>query len=563
MKRVRTTMRLWWEATACTAALVLVASAGSAQEILHSYIPGVWEKANNGPGMDLVDDIDGDGLRELLLGDGTWSGKGKVLVLSGADATPIYSYEGFVGSGLGYAVAHLGDTTGDLVSDFSASSWAGVTTFVWSGQDGGEVCQQDSASASIARLGDLNGDGLEDFLVGKPMTEFGGGGSAQVILGGACPAVHYTVFAPPGTAWFGASSLGLDDVTGDGIPDFAVGAEGDPFVPNCLTGYVGVYSGADGSPVWDASGETSADEFGKTLAAPGDLNGDGVGDLVVGAPMADGKNDCKVGAYGRLYFYDGVTGALLDTLAFNGKYGFGWELVAVEDANGNGFGDVLTSFGKGGYKVLLLDGGTRDVIYSTPTPYGTENLFGFGLVGAGLWDDDEFPDFYVGSPSISGVPGTYPGHLDLYSGAPIGVETFGVACATLGGDTPRIGATGSPAIGLPYALHLSQVAPGLDALLALGTSSTSWGGISLPLSLGAIGLPGCELSVAPLAIQATTTTQVRPGEGAATLLLPIPNDAALIGTAAYAQWLVLHPAGSPTFGATTRGLELVFQPWGS
>jgi hypothetical protein len=166
--------------------------------------------------MDLVDDLDGDGLGELLLGDGTWTGKGKVLVLSGANATPIYSCEGFVGSGLGYSVAHLGDATGDLVPDFAASYKAGVTTFVWGGQDGGEVCQQDSASASIARLGDLNGDGLEDFVVGKPMTEFGGGGSAQVILGGACPTVHYTVFVlasrPPIAGYDEATPRGYHSV---------------------------------------------------------------------------------------------------------------------------------------------------------------------------------------------------------------------------------------------------------------------------------------------------------------------------------------------------------------
>jgi hypothetical protein len=110
-----------------------------------------------------------------------------------------------------------------------------------------------------------------------------------------------------------------------------------------------------------------------------------------------------------------------------------------------------------------------------------------------------------------------------------------------------------------YAVHLSQVEPGLDVFLAIGGSSTSWLGVPLPLDLAIVGMPGCALLVALTKVFAAETTEVTPGLGAATFTLRIPDQPALLGRTAFAEGFVANPPGSPTLGATTHGLALTFQ----
>ena len=81
----------------------------------------------------------------------------------------------------------------------------------------------------------------------------------------------------------------------------------------------------------------------------------------------------------------------------------------------------------------------------------------------------------------------------------------------------------------------------------------------LPLDLGFVGLPGCQLLVSLDQVYATSTKAVSPGKGVATFETFIPSDLSLVGTSVYVQWLVRNPPNSPTWGATTRGLEITFQ----
>jgi hypothetical protein len=208
--------------------------------------------------------------------------------------------------------------------------------------------------------------------------------------------------------------------------------------------------------------------------------------------------------------------------------------------------------------VRVLTGPSGATVYSMPDPFAAQYLFGYhSVAGArGDVDGDEFPDFLVGSPT--GVPGL-TGRADLISGAPVGLSTFGTACVTASGDLPRIAGGGVPSLGAGFAITLSRVDPGLEAILFFGLSRTSWGGLSLPYGLGGVGMSGCDLLVSVEASIGTTTVPAGSGQGAAKVSFVIPNNPMLPGLSIFSQWLVLNPPGSPMPGATTKGLQITFQ----
>ena len=104
------------------------------------------------------------------------------------------------------------------------------------------------------------------------------------------------------------SPAALRDVNGDGKDDFIVGADlADP--GNKLNaGSAYVHSGADGTLLYQVDGASTADRFGNSVSMAGDVNGDGAGDFIVGAWFADPGNKTNAGS---AYVYSGADGSLL------------------------------------------------------------------------------------------------------------------------------------------------------------------------------------------------------------------------------------------------------------
>lgn len=150
---------------------------------------------------------------------------------------------------------------------------------------------------AAAGIGDVNGDGIDDVIIGWPTR-----GNAHVYSGKTHTRLYTLQTA---TAGFGRTLAAVGDVDGDGRPDIAVGAgrtEDPNGIPD-LTGMINIYSGATGTLIHSYTGENPTDEFGYSVAAAGDLNGDGRADFFIGAPGRDGGR-------GRVLGYSGLDGAL-------------------------------------------------------------------------------------------------------------------------------------------------------------------------------------------------------------------------------------------------------------
>ena len=251
-----------------------------------------------------VADLDGDGRRELLVAAtgadvNGLQNAGRVLLLSGADGRELRRFEGDGdGDKLGFALAELGDLDGDGATDFALGApfadrpLANTGTVqIHSGATGALLRRLDGPTEearfgySLAGVGDTDGDGLAELLVGAPDSGLAPG-SAWLMPGAGGPPVQR--FYDGLADGFGQEVAAAGDQDGDGVTDLLVGVPYHDDVANQLAsaGRAIVYSGADGRFLWDFVGHGNGDTLGDTLAS-GDLDGDGTAELLIGSPFAD------------------------------------------------------------------------------------------------------------------------------------------------------------------------------------------------------------------------------------------------------------------------------------
>ena len=224
---------------------------------------------------------------------------------------------------------------------------------------------------------------------------------------------------------FGNAVAFIGDVDGDGCDDFAVGAPGfDIGFEQYIAGRVDVYSGKTGELVWSVVGTPGFDGFGDilgwSLAPIGDLDGDGVGDVIIGA-----IGTIETDNHEHVYVHSGATGQRIATLLVGhagSNKDFGWSVSSAGDVTGDGLDDILAGAPKAGVTlpngalvsggaVYLFDGASFALIHTFEGQASGDRM-GESVAGGVDVNGDGVSDIAVGANSAGDF-----GEVSLYSGS--------------------------------------------------------------------------------------------------------------------------------------------------
>ncbi len=196
---------------------------------------------------------------------------------------------------------------------------------------------------SVASVGDLTGDAIPELIVGAHSQASEG---RAFVFNGKDGTLLRTLAPPPGS---GAAGFGWSvhstggDLNQDGIPDIVVGAPYSTVEGMSVQGRVYIFSGKNGGllSVIDNPQPQAGASFGLRVSSAGDLNKDNIPDLLIGAPYQDVGS---LAAQGAAFAFSGKDGALLLTLhdpVPRPHAGFGWMVSATADTNADEIPEIL------------------------------------------------------------------------------------------------------------------------------------------------------------------------------------------------------------------------------
>ncbi|MFM1873602.1 MAG: hypothetical protein RL398_3024 [Planctomycetota bacterium] len=266
---------------------------------------------------------------------------------------------------------------------------------------------------AVAVVGDADGDFCDELLVGAPSATIQPDIASVRLISGRTSRTLWSVRSTSPS--FGAAVVGLDDIDGDGCPDVAIGAPPLSLHPNTL-GFVQILSGRSGAELRRIQAERGGTWFGATLAGIGDLDGDGIRDLLVGGNFGS--------APGLVLAVSTSTGKALQTFGDDDdRSDFGTTLLELGDVNGDDMGEIVIG-APGRSSRGLLPG--RVVVMGTDGRVAYE-LFGetpgegFGSVLCALpnWRGDGRTAFAVAAKRGGPVGTGYVRVFDAANGRPI------------------------------------------------------------------------------------------------------------------------------------------------
>jgi len=269
--------------------------------------------------------------------------------------------------------------------------------------------------ASVDGAGDVNGDGRADVVAGAPDASVFD--PHVVVRCGATGAVIWAVYdtangLPGGRnlmTRLGVSVAGTGDLDGDGSPDVVAGAHADGR-DAYRSGSVRAYSGSDGRLLWETFGAEATEEFGHRVESAGDVNGDGVDDVVVGAlsPLSMRRT---------VAILSGADGSVLRLLRETappdsiGRYtNFGSAVAGVGDLVGDGCPDVAVGAsmddrnGSDAGSVTVFSGRTGAAI-RVVLGVAADDFLGQSVDVVGDLNGDGRPEFIAGAPGASSARG--------------------------------------------------------------------------------------------------------------------------------------------------------------
>jgi hypothetical protein len=316
--------------------LILGSSLGAIPEIdlSNADYHFVGQEGGTGDSLSSAGDVDGDGLDDILFGAPFFGGIGRAYLILGSsfgaspemrlDQADYYFRGEQSGDDAGCSVASAGDVDGDGLDDILigsqfyddggdsdagkaylifGSSLAGKSQidlfdadYIFAGED-----DTDNAGSSVSSAGDVDGDGLDDILIGAPQAD-ASVGKAYLVLGSSLGVsseidlyfADYWFMGEKGASigYAGATVKSAGDVDGDGLSDILLGAKGGEYYPGKV--YLVLGSSLGASSVMDLStadyslvGEEGGDAVGDHVSNAGDVDGDGLNDILVGATGND------------------------------------------------------------------------------------------------------------------------------------------------------------------------------------------------------------------------------------------------------------------------------------
>ena len=252
-----------------------------------------------------VDDVDGDGRGDVLVSseDEPTNNTGTVRLYSGATGAVIHAWTGSGAANeyFGAASAPAGDLDADGVPDVlipivnvagvfgdeRLRAYSGATGLMigeWPEIKVGGGVTAGGNGPPMAELGDVDGDGHDDFAA-RCLNLHAGFPDAHVVhvVSGIDGSVMSTFGGLLAGEYVGYSVAGPGDLDGDGVPDLVFGA---PQADNAK-GYVVAYSLATGTELFRVWGSAAQNRLGESLRPAGDVDADGLPDLIAGAPSLD------------------------------------------------------------------------------------------------------------------------------------------------------------------------------------------------------------------------------------------------------------------------------------
>ncbi|HED52861.1 MAG TPA: hypothetical protein ENJ00_01495 [Phycisphaerales bacterium] len=359
-------------------------------------------------------------------------------------------------------------------AELELSSLDGTTGFVMSGIDA-----LDQSGQSVSSAGDVNGDGIDDLIIGAFGADpngVGGAGESYVVFGRATGfSTSMDLSSLDGTSGFiingidredfsGFSVSAAGDVNGDGIDDLIIGAPGGE--PNgnsnagesyVVFGHMGGFptslelSALDGTNGFVLNGTDAYDNSALSVSCAGDFDGDGLDDLIIGAPGGDPNGSSAAGesfiVFGRMTPFN----ASMELSSLNGTTGFvingvdasdnsGGSVSAAGDVNGDGFSDVIIGapladpngvdragesyvvfggpgVGAGGSFELSSLNGTNGFVING---INAVDFSGESVSGAGDVNGDGLDDVIIGSFRADPYGNTYAGESYVVFGSSTG-----------------------------------------------------------------------------------------------------------------------------------------------
>ncbi len=410
-------------------------------------INGMDTHGHSGWSVAAAGDVNGDGINDLLIG------------APGADLDPAVPGT----EGKTYVIFGRQDAFGESID---LSTLNGNNGFTIHGEEAG-----DFSGRSVSGAGDVNGDGIDDLIIGAPKAEWNDGrpniGISYVVYGsrnrssetfnlsGLNGSNGFRIVGVERNEESGFSVSGAGDINGDGLDDVIIGT---PWAGSSGNSHVGksyvlfgkrsrssatfqLYNSTagDGFRIY---GEGGGDRSGWSVSGAGDINGDGIDDLLIGAPGADQGGRADPGKTYVIFGKRGTFGTSLNLSGLNGTNGFsihgagagdesGYAVSGVGDINYDGMDDlVIGSHGTGESYVIfgrnstetfpeklelsIPDGQKGFIVIGQAGAAGDHS--GRSVSGAGDIDGDGVKDLVIGAPLADPGSKTYAGRAYVVFG---------------------------------------------------------------------------------------------------------------------------------------------------